>query len=59
MPSEKRGPTCTKLNTLLRTESRQIIPLLNREDETHTLYLIRGTSPIFTETLSLPPSVVI
>ena len=27
MPSEKRGPTCTKLNTLLRTESRQIIPL--------------------------------
>ena len=31
MPSEKRGPTCTKLNTLLRTESRQIIPLFRTE----------------------------
>ena len=45
MPSEKRGPTCTKLNTLLRTESRQIIPLFRTERTKPIPYTL--SNPLF------------
>ena len=47
MPSEKRGPTCTKLNTLLRTESRQIIPLFRTERTKPIPYTLSGAHPLF------------
>ena len=45
MPSEKRGPTCTKLNTLLRTEWRQIIPLFRTERTKPIPYTL--SNPLF------------
>ena len=45
MPSEKRGPTCTKLNTLLRTEPRQIIPLFRTERTKPIPYTL--SNPLF------------
>ena len=47
MPSEKRGPTCTKLNTLLRTEPRQIIPLFRTERTKPIPYTLSGAHPLF------------
>ena len=56
---KKRGPTCAKLYTLLRTDSRQIIPLFRTERTKPIPYsLSRGTSPFFSKTHSLPRSAV-